>query len=190
VVIVPIYKSEEEFAAVSEVAKGILSDLRAKGITVKFDDRDTQRPGAKFAQHELQGVPLRIAIGPKDLENATVELARRDTLTKSVVALSDLTSTVESLLKEIQETLFQKALNFRDSHITEVNSFEEFKDVLENKTGFISAHWDGTNETEEKIKELTKATIRCIPLEMKEEEGICVYSGKPSKGRVLFAKAY
>ncbi|HEX9600300.1 MAG TPA: proline--tRNA ligase [Mariniflexile sp.] len=190
VVIVPIYKSDEEFEAVSEVAKGILSDLRAKGITVKFDDRDTQRPGAKFAQHELQGVPLRIAIGPKDLENATVELARRDTLTKSVVALSDLTNTVESLLKEIQETLFQKALNFRDSHITEVNSFEEFKDVLENKTGFISAHWDGTNETEEKIKELTKATIRCIPLEMKEEAGICVYSGKPSKGRVLFAKAY
>jgi prolyl-tRNA synthetase len=190
VVIVPIYKSEEEFAAVSEVAKGILSDLRAKGITVKFDDRDTQRPGAKFAQHELQGVPLRIAIGPKDLENSTVELARRDTLTKSVVALSDLTNTVESLLKEIQETLFKKALNFRDSHITEVNSFEEFKDVLENKTGFISAHWDGTNETEEKIKELTKATIRCIPLEMKEEEGVCVYSGKPSKGRVLFAKAY
>ncbi|AXP79394.1 Proline--tRNA ligase [Mariniflexile rhizosphaerae] len=190
VVIVPIYKSDEEFAAVSEVAKGILSDLRAKGITVKFDDRDTQRPGAKFAQHELQGVPLRIAIGPKDLENATVELARRDTLTKSVVALNDLTSTVESLLKEIQEALFKKALSFRDSHITEVNSFEEFKDVLENKTGFISAHWDGTNETEEKIKELTKATIRCIPLEMKEEEGVCVYSGKPSKGRVLFAKAY
>ena len=190
VVIVPIYKSDEEFAAVSEVAKGILSDLRAKGITVKFDDRDTQRPGAKFAQHELQGVPLRIAIGPKDLENATVELARRDTLTKSVVALSDLTSTVESLLKEIQETLFKKALNFRDSHITEVNSFEEFKDILENKTGFISAHWDGTNETEEKIKELTKATIRCIPLEMKEKAGVCVYSGKPSKGRVLFAKAY
>lgn len=190
VVIVPIYKSDEEFAAVSEVARGILSDLRAKGITVKFDDRDTQRPGAKFAQHELQGVPLRIAIGPKDLENATVELARRDTLTKSVVALNDLTSTVESLLKEIQEALFKKALSFRDSHITEVNSFEEFKDVLENKTGFISAHWDGTNETEEKIKELTKATIRCIPLEMKEEEGVCVYSGKPSKGRVLFAKAY
>lgn len=190
VVIVPIYKSDEEFAAVSEVAKGILSDLRDKGITVKFDDRDTQRPGAKFAQHELQGVPLRIAIGPKDLENSTVELARRDTLTKSVVVLNDLTNTVESLLKEIQEALFKKALNFRDSHITEVNNFEEFKDVLENKTGFVSAHWDGTNETEEKIKELTKATIRCIPLEMKEEEGVCVYSGKPSKGRVLFAKAY
>ncbi|MFG6687907.1 proline--tRNA ligase [Mariniflexile sp. HNIBRBA6329] len=190
VVIVPIYKTDEEFAAVSEVAKSIQSDLRAKGITVKFDDRDTQRPGAKFAQHELQGVPLRIAIGPKDLQNGTVELARRDTLTKEVVSLNDLTTKVESLLKEIQDTLFKKALDFRDSHITEVNSFEEFKDVLEKKTGFISAHWDGTNETEEKIKELTKATIRCIPLEMKEEEGICVYSGKPSKGRVLFAKAY
>ena len=190
VVIVPIYKSDEEFAAVSKVANGILKDLRAKGVTVKFDDRDTQRPGAKFAQHELQGVPLRIAIGPKDLENGTIELARRDTLTKSIVALNDLTSTVENLLKEIQDTLFKKALDFRDNHITEVNSFEEFKDVLEKKTGFISAHWDGSNETEEKIKELTKATIRCIPLEMKLEGGVCVYSGKPSKGRVLFAKAY
>ncbi|MBP0904339.1 proline--tRNA ligase [Mariniflexile gromovii] len=190
VVIVPIYKSDEEFAAVSEVAKSIQTDLRAKGITVKFDDRDTQRPGAKFAQHELQGVPLRIAIGPKDLQNGTVELARRDTLTKEVVSLNDLTAKVEGLLKEIQDTLFKKALDFRDKHITEVNSFEEFKDVLEKKTGFISAHWDGTNETEEKIKELTKATIRCIPLEMKGEKGVCVYSGKPSKGRVLFAKAY
>jgi prolyl-tRNA synthetase len=190
VVIVPIYRSEEDLAAVSEVVKGILSELRAKGITVKYDDRDTQRPGAKFAQHELQGVPLRIAIGPKDLENGTVELARRDTLTKEVVALNDLNTKVENLLKEIQEALFKKALNFRDSHTTEVNSFEEFKDVLEHKTGFISAHWDGTNETEEKIKELTKATIRCIPLEMKMEEGVCVYSGQPSKSRVLFAKAY
>lgn len=190
VVIVPIYRSEEELAAVSEVAKTILTDLRAKGITVKFDDRDTQRPGAKFAQHELQGVPLRIAIGPKDLENGTVELARRDTLTKETVALTDLTTTVDTLLKEIQEALFNRALEFRNNHITEVNSFDEFKKVLETKTGFISAHWDGTNETEEKIKELTKATIRCIPLEMKEETGVCVYSGKPSKGRVLFAKAY
>ncbi|MDO7170573.1 proline--tRNA ligase [Mariniflexile sp. AS56] len=190
VVIVPIYRTDEEFAAVSEVANGILKDLRSKGVTVKFDDRDTQRPGAKFAQHELQGVPLRVAIGPKDLQNGTVELARRDTLTKSVVALDDLTNTVENLLKEIQDSLFKKASDFRDSHITEVNSFEEFKDVLEKKTGFISAHWDGTNESEEKIKELTKATIRCIPLEMKEEEGVCVFSGAPSKGRVLFAKAY
>lgn len=190
VVIVPIYKSEEEFEAVSKVAKEILSGLRAKGVTVKFDDRDTQRPGAKFAQHELQGVPLRIAIGPKDLANGTVELARRDTLTKETVSINDLTSKVEDLLKEIQDTLFKKALKFRDSHITEVNNFEEFKDILENKTGFVSAHWDGTNETEEKIKELTKATIRCIPLEMNEETGVCVYSGKPSKCRVLFAKAY
>ncbi len=190
VVIVPIYKSEEEFEAVSKIANEILSGLRAKGVTVKFDDRDTQRPGAKFAQHELQGVPLRIAIGPKDLANGTVELARRDTLTKETVSINDLTSKVEGLLKEIQDALFQKALNFRDSHITEVNNFEEFKDILENKTGFVSAHWDGTNETEEKIKELTKATIRCIPLEMKEKAGVCVYSGKPSKCRVLFAKAY
>ena len=190
VVIVPIYKSEEEFEAVSKIAKEILSSLRAKNITVKFDDRDTQRPGAKFAQHELQGVPLRIAIGPKDLANGTVELARRDTLTKETVSINDLTSKVEDLLKVIQGALFQKALKFRDSHITEVNNFEEFKDILENKTGFVSAHWDGTNETEEKIKELTKATIRCIPLEMKKETGVCVYSGKPSKCRVLFAKAY
>ncbi len=190
VVIVPIYKSDEEFEAVSKVANDILSDLRAKGITVKFDDRDTQRPGAKFAQYELQGVPLRIAIGPKDLNNGTVELARRDTLSKEIVSLTDLNKKVEDLLKEIQESLFKKAFHFRDTHITEVENFEEFKDVLENKTGFISAHWDGTNETEEKIKELTKATIRCIPLDMKEKEGTCVFSGKPSKGRVLFAKAY
>lgn len=190
VVIVPIYKSDEEFEAVSEVANTILTDLRSKGVTVKFDNRDTQRPGAKFAQHELQGVPLRIAIGPKDLQNGTVELARRDTLTKEVIAISALTSTVQDLLIEIQDTLFKKALDFRDSHITEVNSFDEFKDVLEKKTGFISAHWDGTNETEETIKALTKATIRCVPLEKKEEAGVCVYSGNPSKGRVLFAKAY
>ncbi|GAA3572108.1 proline--tRNA ligase [Snuella lapsa] len=190
VVIVPIYKSEEDLKAVTEVANSILSDLRAKGISVKYDDRTTQRPGAKFAQHELQGVPLRIAIGPKDLENRTVELARRDTLTKETVALDNLTTIIEDLLKEIQKTLFSKAKAFRDSHITEVDTFEEFKGVLENKTGFVSAHWDGTAETEDKIKELTKATIRCIPLDAKEEEGTCVLTGKPSKGRVLFAKAY
>lgn len=190
VVIVPIYKGEDELNAVTKVAHTILSDLRANGISVKFDDRDTLRPGAKFAHYELQGVPLRIAIGPKDLENATVELARRDTLTKQIVAMDSLTETIQHLLKEIQESLFKKALDFRDSHITEVHTFEEFKHVLETKTGFISAHWDGTMETEAKIKELTKATIRCIPLEMKAEEGVCVYSGKPSKNRVLFAKAY
>jgi prolyl-tRNA synthetase len=190
VVIVPIYKTEEDLNAITEVANTIMGDLRSKNMTVKFDNRTTHRPGAKFAQHELQGVPLRIAIGARDLANGTVEIARRDTLTKQVVALSDLTEIIEGLLKEMQEGLFKKALDFRDSHITEVNSFEEFKNILENKTGFISAHWDGTIETEDKIKEITKATIRCIPLEFKEEEGVCVYSGKPSKGRVLFAKAY
>ncbi|MBU2950106.1 proline--tRNA ligase [Tamlana agarivorans] len=190
VVIVPIYKTEEDLNNITEVANSILTDLRAKHITVKFDNRDTHRPGAKFAQHELQGVPLRIAIGPKDLANGTVELARRDTLSKQVVDLNNLTETIEGLLKEIQDTLFNKALNFRDSHITEVDSFEDFKDVLENKTGFISAHWDGTTETEDKIKEITKATIRCVPLEGKLEPGVCVYSGKPSERRVLFAKAY
>jgi prolyl-tRNA synthetase len=190
VVIVPIYKSEEQLDAITKVVNSIISDFRGKGITVKFDNRTTHRPGAKFAQHELQGVPLRLAIGARDLENGTVELARRDTLTKEVVALDNLNDKVEGLLKEIQETLFNKALDFRNEHITEVDSFDVFKDVLETKTGFISAHWDGTIETEDKIKELTKATIRCIPLKGKEEEGVCVYSGKPSKRRVLFAKAY
>lgn len=190
VVIVPIYKSEEQLEEITTVVNTIIRDLRAKDITVKFDNRTTHRPGAKFAQHELQGVPLRLAIGSRDLENGTIELARRDTLTKDVVSLDGLTEVVKGLLEEIQETLFKKALDFRNSHITEVDTFDEFKGVLETKTGFISAHWDGTNETEDKIKELTKATIRCIPLEFKEEEGVCVYSGKPSKGRVLFAKAY
>ncbi len=190
VVIVPIYKNEEDFTVISEVANKIASELKGKGISVKYDNRDTQRPGAKFAQHELQGVPLRVAIGPKDLENGTVEIARRDTLTKEIVAMDAISSTIENLLEEIQENLFNKALNFRDNHITEVNSFDEFKSVLENKGGFVSAHWDGTNETEEKIKEQTKATIRCIPLDISQEVGVCVFSGKPSKHRVLFAKAY
>ncbi|MDN3665672.1 proline--tRNA ligase [Algibacter miyuki] len=190
VVIVPIYKTDEDLNAITEVANTIMSDLRGKHVTVKFDNRTTHRPGAKFAQHELQGVPLRVAIGARDLANGTVEIARRDTLTKEVVPLSDLTTIIEGLLKEIQDGLFKKALDFRDSHITEVDSFEEFKNILENKTGFISAHWDGTAETEDKIKEITKATIRCIPLEMNKEAGVCVYSGKPSEGRVLFAKAY
>ena len=190
VVVVPIYKSEEQLDAITEVVNGILKDLRSKNISVRFDNRDTFRPGAKFAQHELQGVPLRIALGARDLENGTVELARRDTLTKEVVPLEGLVEKVEGLMTEIQDSLFKKALDFRNTHITEVETFEEFKKVLETKTGFISAHWDGTAETEDKIKELTKATIRCIPLEGIEEEGICVYSGNPSKRRVLFAKAY
>ena len=190
VVIVPIYKSEDDLNAITEVANGVLSDLRGKNITVKYDNRTTRRPGAKFAQHELQGVPLRIAIGARDLANGTVEISRRDTLTKEVVTLDSLNEKIEALLKEIQESLFKKALDFRNEHISEVDTFDEFKSVLETKTGFISAHWDGTNETEEKIKTLTKATIRCIPLEGEVEAGVCVYSGKPSKRRVLFAKAY
>ncbi|WP_074408905.1 proline--tRNA ligase [Aquimarina megaterium] len=190
VVIVPIYKGEEQLNQISKVANELVADLRSKGVSVKFDNRDTHRPGAKFAQYELQGVPLRIAIGPKDLEKGTVELARRDTLTKQFVVKDEVVATIESLLVEIQESLHQKATQYRDEHITEVNSFDEFKDVLENKGGFISAHWDGSVETEQKIKELTKATIRCIPFDAKEEEGSCVYSDNPSKMRVLFAKAY
>jgi prolyl-tRNA synthetase len=190
VVIVPIYKTDEQLDVITDKANTIIKDLKAKGISCKFDSRTTHRPGAKFAQHELQGVPLRIAIGPKDLENGTIELARRDTLTKEIVDMSDLVSKVDTLLQTIQKELFSKALNFRDSHTTEVDDFETFKKVLETKTGFISAHWDGTAETELKIKELTKATIRCIPSDGKNEEGKCVYTGKPSSRRVLFAKAY
>ena len=190
VVIVPIHKTDEQLEEISTVAKDIIGQLKKLGISCKYDDRTTQRPGAKFAQYELQGVPLRIAIGPKDLENKPVELARRDTLSKTIVPLDDLVETVEGLMTEIQETLFKKAFDFRSSHITEVDTFDEFKKVLENKTGFISAHWDGTAETEQQIKELTKATIRCIPLEGKKEAGSCVFTGKPSVARVLFAKAY
>ncbi|MFD2565182.1 proline--tRNA ligase [Aquimarina rubra] len=190
VVIVPIYKGEEQLNQISEVADELVNELRGKGISVKFDNRDTHRPGAKFAQYELQGVPLRIAIGPKDLEKGTVELARRDTLSKQFVNKDEVVDTIGSLLEEIQKSLHEKATQFRDDHITEVSSFDEFKEVLESKGGFISAHWDGTVETEQKIKELTKATIRCIPFDAKEENGSCVYSGKPSKERVLFAKAY
>ncbi len=190
VVIVPIYRSEEDLEAITEVANAIIKDLRGSHITVKFDNRTTYRPGAKFAQHELQGVPLRIAIGARDIANGTVEIARRDTLSKEVVGLDGLNDKVKALIEEIQDSLYNKALKFRDDHITEVDTFDAFKTVLETKTGFISAHWDGTNETEEQIKTLTKATIRCIPLNGKLEAGICVFSGKPSKRRVLFAKAY
>ncbi|GFZ94503.1 proline--tRNA ligase [Aquaticitalea lipolytica] len=190
VVIVPIYKNDEQLETISEVANTIKNELKALGVSCKFDNRTTHRPGAKFAQHELQGVPLRIAIGPKDLENKTVELARRDTLTKEIVDLNKVATIAKGLMTEIQESLFKKALDFRNTHITEVNNFEEFKKVLETKTGFISAHWDGTSETEQKIKELTKATIRCIPLNGEKETGSCVFTGNPSSGRVLFAKAY
>ena len=190
VVIVPIYKNDEQFVMISEKAESIIKELKALGITSKYDKRTTHRPGAKFAQHELQGVPLRIVIGPKDIENETVELARRDTLTKSVEKISGISDTIKSLLTQIQDELYTKALDYRESHITEVENFEEFKAVLETKTGFISAHWDGTAETEQKIKELTKATIRCIPMNNKQEEGKCVYTKQSSSQRVLFAKAY
>jgi prolyl-tRNA synthetase len=190
VVIVPIYRNDEQLEEVTNVANNLMGELRAKGISVKYDNRTTFRPGAKFAQHELQGVPLRIAIGPKDLENGTVELARRDTLSKDIINLENLVDKVKDLLEEIQNSLFEKALDFRASHTTAVDTFDEFKDVLENKGGFISAHWDGTSETEDKIKELTKASIRCIPLDASEEAGKCVFTGNPSKQRVLFAKAY
>ena len=190
VVIVPIYKSEDQLNAISTVADTIMTSLRSKQISVKYDNRTTQRPGAKFAQYELQGVPLRIAIGPNDLENGTVELARRDTLSKETIDLEELQSKVTQLIAEIQDALYVKALKFRDQHITLVDDFEAFKATLETKGGFVSAHWDGSEETEQKIKELTKASIRCIPMDASQEEGKCVFSGAPSKQRVLFAKAY
>ncbi|MDP5199565.1 proline--tRNA ligase [Flavobacterium sp. DG2-3] len=190
VVIVPIYKTDEQLAQISEAVKDLTAKLRKLKITVKFDDRTTQKPGFKFAEWELKGVPVRIAVGPKDLENGTFEVARRDNLTKEVVAGEKIVEHVNDLLEQIQTDLFAKALDYRNTHITEVNSFEEFKEVLEGKGGFLSAHWDGTAETEEKIKELTKATIRCIPLDAVEEAGTCVFTGKPSSKRVFFAKAY
>ena len=190
VVIVPIFKTDEEFDAISTVANQLVAQFKKLNISVKFDNRKTQKPGFKFAEWELKGVPVRIAIGPKDLENGTFEIARRDTLTKEVKSKEGIVTHITNLLEQIQSDLFNRALEYRNAHVTEVNTFEEFKDVLENKTGFISAHWDGTPDTEEKIKDLTKATIRCIPLNRVEEEGKCVFSGAKSIGRVLFAKAY
>ena len=190
VVIVPIYKGEEQLETLAEYVKPYITDLRAKGLTVKFDDRDTLKPGFKFAEYEQKGVPVRIAIGARDIENGTFEVARRDLLSKEAVSADQLTSYIVELLDDIQKTIYQKALDYRSSHITEVNSYEEFKDILETKGGFIAAHWDGTPESEAAIQEETKATIRCIPLDAKEEKGSCIYSGKPSKMRVLFAKAY
>ncbi len=190
VVIVPIYKTEEELAAITNVVDPIFTSLKGKGISVKYDDRTTHKPGFKFNEYELKGVPVRLAIGPKDLENNTIEVARRDTLTKEVVSIDGIEDFVQNLLTQIQTEMFEKALDYRNSHITKVNNFDEFKDVLDNKGGFVSAHWDGTPETEEKIKDLTKATIRCIPLDAEMEDGICVFSGQKSSKRVLFAKAY
>lgn len=190
VVIVPIHRTDEQLVEISENVNVLVSQLRKRGISVKFDDRVTNKPGFKFNEYELKGVPVRVAIGPNDLANGTYEVARRDNLTKEVVGKDAIVDYISDLLEQIQHNLFDRALNYRNTHITEVNSFDEFKEVLEGKGGFISAHWDGTSETEEKIKELTKATIRCIPLDQKKEEGVCVFSGAKSSGRVLFAKAY
>lgn len=190
VVIIPIHKTDEELVQISEKCNQLTRQLREKGISVKFDDKTTQKPGWKFAEYELKGVPLRIAMGPRDLQNGTLEIARRDTLTKRSVQQADAVHYIEKTLNEIQDSLFNRSLQYRDSHITEVNSLDEFKKVLKQKGGFISAHWDGTLETEKKIKELTKATIRCIPLNNKKEEGFCVLTGNKSEQRVLFAKAY
>ena len=190
VVIVPIYKSEEQLAQMTEKANEFMKLLRAKGITVKYDGRDTHRPGHKFAEYELKGVPIRIAIGPRDLEQGNVEIARRDTLEKKIYSQEGMAETISGLLDEIQENLFTKAEKFREENTYNVDSYDEFKDIIKNKGGFVLAHWDGTTETEEKIKTETKATIRCIPVDAIEEDGKCILTGKPSNKRVLFAKAY
>ncbi|KIC93439.1 proline--tRNA ligase [Flavihumibacter solisilvae] len=190
VVIVPIFKGEEQKAQISEKVAPIIAALKAKGISVKFDDNDNSRPGWKFAEYELKGVPVRIAIGARDIENNVVEIARRDTREKTSVSMEGLTDYVSSLLDEIQENMYNRAKEYRDSHITEVNEWAEFERLLDEKGGFLSAHWDGTPETEEAIKEKTKATIRCIPLNNVQEPGKCILTGNPSIQRVLFARAY
>jgi prolyl-tRNA synthetase len=189
VVIVPIYRGNDELPPIAEVANKMKEELTAIGIEVKFDDRDTQKPGWKFAEYELKGVPVRIAIGPRDIENGTVELARRDTLEKKVMPQEGIAAYIKALLDEIQENIYNKALNFRNASTHRVDTWDELVDVLENKGGFALAHWDGTQESEDRIKE-TKATIRCLLIDAEEEEGKCVVSGKPSKQRVVIAKAY
>lgn len=190
VVIVPIYKGDEQKAAIDSCVQDLMRSLKEMGIRVKYDDNDNARPGWKFAEYEMKGVPLRLAIGARDLENKVVELARRDTREKSTVPLEGLSLRIKQLLEEIQQHLFEKALAYRNDHITPANSWDEFVELLDSKGGFIAAHWDGTAETEEAIKEKTKATIRCIPLDNVQEAGTCILSGKPSAQRVLFARAY
>ena len=190
VVIVPIYKGLEQLEAISAKVQPIVKELQAKGISVKFDDRDTHKPGFKFNEYELKGVPVRLAIGNRDLENGTIEVARRDTLEKQSIAIDGVVENVESLLEEIQINIFKKAKDYQEDHVTPVDSYEEFKSLLESKGGFFAAHWDGTKETEDRIKEETKATIRCIPFSGETEQGSCMVTGKPSSQRVLFAKAY
>jgi prolyl-tRNA synthetase len=190
VVIIPIYKGTEQLGAIAEKAEIIKKKLQDKGISVKFDNRDTYKPGWKFAEYELKGVPVRIALGPRDIENNTIEVARRDTLKKEIISQEGIEDYIDNLLEEIQQNIYQKAFNFREKNTFKVDTYEEFKDIMKNNGGFVLAHWDGTSETEQKIKEETKATIRCIPFDTPEEEGKCIYSGKPSKQRALFAKAY
>ncbi len=190
VVIVPIYKNDEQLETIRKKVSEITDRLRTKNISFKFDDRTTYRPGHKFAEYELKGVPVRLAIGQRDIDNGTIELARRDTLEKKIYDIEGIEDIILSLLNDIQENIYNKALKFRESNIYKVDTYEEFKDIIKNKSGFVMAHWDGTPETEAKIQEETKATIRNIPFDTPEEEGKCIISGKPSKRRVLFAKAY
>jgi prolyl-tRNA synthetase len=189
-VIVPIFKTDEQLQLISEKAREIMTGIQNAGISVKYDDRDNLKPGFKFADYELKGVPVRIAIGPRDIENGTVELARRDTLQKETVPAQGLPERLKDLFIEIQASIYNKALNFRDDNTYKTDDWKEFTDIIENRGGFVLAHWDGTTETEEKIKEETKATIRCIPFDSTEEDGLCIYSGKPSKRRVVFARSY
>ncbi len=190
VVIIPIFKNEEQLRTIDSTVGSLIKELRSQGVRVKYDNSDTNKPGWKFAEYELQGVPVRLGLGMRDIENGTVEIARRDTRTKETRPMEGIAAHIGELLSEIQQNLFNKALAFRQSNTHKVDTYEEFKDVLENKGGFILAHWDGTSETEEKIKEETKATIRCIPLDSEEEQGACIYSGAPSGRRVVFARSY
>lgn len=190
VVIVPIYKGADSQPVIDEKANTLVRELKGLGISVKYDNDDTTRPGWKFAEYELRGVPVRIALGMRDLEQNQVEIARRDTKEKFTTPLDSVADRVNTLLAEIQDHMYQRAKAFRDSHITRADTWEEFKRILDEKGGFIAAHWDGSPETEEQIKEQTKATIRCIPLDNEQETGTCIFSGKPSGQRVLFARAY
>ncbi len=189
VVIVPIFRNDEQLNAIYDRLEPIIKELKAKGISVKFDDSTAEKPGWKFAEYELRGVPVRMAIGARDLENGTTELARRDTKEKQVVAIDGIVETIQNLLEDIQQNIYNKALKFREENTFKVDTWEEFQEKIE-QGGFLLAHWDETSETEDQIKEATKATIRCIPLDSPEEEGLCVFSGKPSKRRVIFARAY
>ncbi len=190
VVMVPIYKGADQLQAIREKAEQIQQALKEKGISFKFDDRDNYRPGWKFAEYELQGIPVRLAMGPRDMENGTIEVARRDTKTKELVQIDEVVNYIDNLLPAIQQSIYDKALQFREERTTYVDDFATFKEVLNDKGGFVYAHWDGTAETEQRIKELTKATIRCIPLDNPKEQGKCVLTGAPSTQRVVFAKAY